>query len=250
MNEKLILVNMVPPMKLTPFRAIFRTFVILTCAVFASAGMATALQAQTTSKKLIFVKNFVNDGGMSDVEALKYGKDGKDVKDYVSEAIIGTGLYRIKKDVEALNILKASKQEKMLGCDDDKCMRQIMQTIKTDLLIYGSVRKDGDVLVIKGKILDRSGARIELARVKTIRVRDMGAIPSISKNLGLYLISGKTTIALKKTTRLTEQQRGDRAMKALYFSAFPGLGQMMYGGNYGLIEGSVFMGATLVMGPI
>lgn len=102
-------------------------------------------------------------------------------------------------DVIASAALDAQRQS--FGCNDDRCMKALLSAAKIDLIIYGSVKRTNNYMQITAKMLDKSNGTVELARIKTVKIRDLAYIDEASKVIAQYLLDGKE----KKVTKFQDK---------------------------------------------
>jgi hypothetical protein len=143
--------------------------------------------ASTTyaEKKAIYIKPFGIVQGLPANDPA-----GNHIKDYISEKIIEQGTYFITSDDEVKQVIAQEELRMTLdGCYDDACIKKLMENIKTDYIVYGTVSNVEGLFYITAKILDRSSGRIELSRVKTIKFRNRDHLEEVSKSIGIFLIT-------------------------------------------------------------
>lgn len=96
-------------------------------------------------------------------------------------------------DLIAGAALDESKQS--LGCNDDRCMKTLLSASRIDLIVYGVVKNTNGYIYLTGKLLDKSRGAVELARVKTVRIKnEYRDSPYFSEGvtvLSRYLLTGK-----------------------------------------------------------
>ncbi len=120
------------------------------------------------------------------------------IKDYISEIIIEKGGFSIISDDEVQQVMKSEELKMSLDvCYDDACIKKLMQSIKTDYIIYGSISLVDKKYFITAKILDRTSGSVVLARVKTIKFTKRDWIEKGSKALGEFIVTG-SDVALKE----------------------------------------------------
>jgi hypothetical protein len=119
---------------------------------------------------------------------------GNLVKDYVSEYIIENmkNKYAIISDDEVKQVM-ANEELRMTmdACYDDACMKQLMKSIKTDYMIYGTVSFTAAKHIITIKMLDRSGGDVRVGKVKTLEFKNRLKLKMAAKDLAAYVVSGK-----------------------------------------------------------
>ncbi len=153
---------------------------------FLAVIAATGSHALAAARKTIYIKPF----------AIVQGLPAKDtagdlVKDYISEEIIATGSYSITSDDEVKQVIEQEALKMSLdACYDDACIKKLMESIKTDYIIYGNISLVDGKYFITAKILDRTSGRVVLARVKTIKFKKRDYMERGSKALGEFLITG------------------------------------------------------------
>jgi hypothetical protein len=147
----------------------------------------SALPLHAAARKTIYLKPFAVVQGLPAADP-----SGTLIKDYISEEIISAGTYTIVSDDEVRQVI-ASEELKMSldACYDDSCIKKLMESIKTDYIIYGNVSFLDEKFYITAKILDRTSGTIVLARVKTIKFRKRDNMERGSKALGDFLVEGR-----------------------------------------------------------
>jgi hypothetical protein len=147
---------------------------------------ATGRQALAAARKTIYIKPFALVQGLPAADPA-----GALVKDYISEEIIATGSYSITSDDEVNQVIEQEALKMSLdACYDDACIRKLMESIKTDYIIYGNISLIDEKYFVTAKILDRTSGRVVLARVKTIKFKKRDYMERGSKALGEFLITG------------------------------------------------------------
>ncbi|TAL38983.1 MAG: hypothetical protein EPN93_02585 [Spirochaetes bacterium] len=137
-------------------------------------------------KKAIYIKPFGIVQGIPLTDPV-----GNHIKDYISEKIIEQGTFFITSDDEVKQVIAQEELKMSLdACYDDACIKKLMENIKTDYIVYGTVSNVDGLFYITAKILDRSTGRIELARVKTVKFRERDYLEEVSKLMGSFLITG------------------------------------------------------------
>jgi hypothetical protein len=136
-------------------------------------------------KKAIYIKPFGLVQGLPANDPA-----GNHIKDYISEKIIEQGTFFITSDDEVRQVIAQEELRMSLdGCYDDACIKKLMENIKTDYIVYGTVSIVDGLFYVTAKILDRSSGRIELSRVKTLKFRNRDHLEDVSKIIGIYLIT-------------------------------------------------------------
>jgi len=146
-----------------------------------------ALPLNAAARKTIYLKPFAVVQGLPAADP-----SGTLIKDYISEEIIAAGAYTITSDDEVRQVIESEELKMSLdACYDDSCIKKLMESIKTDYIIYGNVSFLEDKFYITAKILDRTSGAIVLARVKTLKFRMRDNMERASKALGEFLVGGK-----------------------------------------------------------
>jgi hypothetical protein len=161
--------------------------------------------------KTIYIKPFTMIEGFKRTDPV-----GNLVKDYVSEYIIENfkNKYAIISDDEVRQVLAHEELRMTLdACYDDACMKQLMKSIKTDYMIYGTVSFTAGKHIITIKMLDRSGGDVRVGRVKTLDFKNRLKLKMASKDLAAYVISGKE-IDMENYIEADEKELLKRAMAA------------------------------------
>jgi hypothetical protein len=156
--------------------------IIAACAVMYAGGAFAAV-------KTIYIKPFAIMDGFKKTDPV-----GNLVKDYVSEYIIesGRGKYSIISDDEVKQVLAQEELRMSLdACYDDACMKQLMKSIKTDYMIFGTVSLTAGKYIVTIKLLDRSGGDVRVGKVKTIEFKNRLRLKMASKDLAAYVINNK-----------------------------------------------------------
>jgi hypothetical protein len=152
--------------------------------------------------KTIYIKPFAvhqneeRDPGQSNIKANKPKKStsagnilGKDIRDYMSEAIVGYQEYNLVSD-EEIQSLGQNVERKMAvtGCESDECVRELMRAIDTDCIIHGTLRRmDDGKTFINAVFLDRAGRSVR----KSVSITRDRYIESASRALAHYLLTRK-----------------------------------------------------------
>jgi hypothetical protein len=158
-------------------------------------------------KKAIYIKPFGIVQGIPLTDPA-----GSHIKDYISEKIIEQGTYFITSDDEVKQVIAQEELKMSLdACYDDACIKKLMENIKTDYIVYGTVSNVDGLFYITAKILDRSTGRIELARVKTIKFRERDYLEDVSKALGAFLVTGDTSGITRFEDEEKEREHAFRA---------------------------------------
>jgi hypothetical protein len=148
--------------------------------------MLVSLSAYAANKT-IYINQFVKLEGFSKTDPI-----GDRIKDFISEAIIANGGYSMTSDEEVKQVMKQEEIRMSLDtCNDDACVKQLMESLRTDLIIYGTVSFEDNRYHITAKILDRSGGTVKLARVKSLQFKDKDKIKMAAYDLAQHLAAGK-----------------------------------------------------------
>jgi hypothetical protein len=159
-------------------------FIFIITAIVLAGGVSRAEAGQK-----LFVKSFSRIG-FSESDPI-----GATISKSVESVFFDNGAYEpiMEEDVIAGAALDESKQA--LGCNDDRCMKSLLTASKIDLIVYGVAKKSNGYTYITGKLLDKSRGTVELARVKTVRIKDdFRNSPYFVEGITLlaqYLLNGK-----------------------------------------------------------
>lgn len=156
--------------------------ILLACAL----APATATRAAV---KTIYIKPFSVIEGFKKTDPV-----GNLVKDYVSEYITESqrGNYAVISDDEVRQVMSNEELRMSIdACYDDACMKQLMKSIKTDYMIYGTVSFTEGKHVITVKLLDRSGGDVRIGRVKTLEFSNRLKLRLACKDLAANVVAGK-----------------------------------------------------------
>ncbi len=177
-----------------------KTRFILACACV--CAVLVSAQALSAAPKTIYIKPFSLVKGLPATDPA-----GNLVKDYVSEAIIEMGGFAIISDDEVKQTLQQEELRMSMDiCYDDACMKQLMQSIQTDYIIYGTIALDEGRYTITAKMLDRSGGTVQLARVKTLEFKGKKRIKVASHDLAAYMVKEKS---IRMERYAGEESEGD-----------------------------------------
>lgn len=181
------------------------------CVVFLSLVLCAAPPLFAAARKTIYLKPFAI------VQGLPAGDQaGMIIKDYISEEIIATGQYSITSDDEVRQVIQNEELKMSLdACYDDACIKKLMESIRTDYIIYGNVSYVDGKFYVTAKILDRTSGAVVLRRVKTLRFMKRDYIERASKALGTYLISGKEDAVRDFEDYVKEREAGRDEPKRL-----------------------------------
>ena len=158
---------------------------IFILSILASFGAASSAEA---GQKL-FVKSF-SKVGFPDNDPV-----GSSISRTIEGVFFDHGGYEpiTEDDLVAGAALDESRQA--FGCNDDRCMKTLLSASRIDLIVYGVVKNANGYVYITGKLLDKSRGTVELARIKTVRIRsDFRDSPCFSEGmtvLSRYLLTGK-----------------------------------------------------------
>lgn len=175
----------------------------------------------------IYIKPFAIVQGVAETDPI-----GNQAKDYIAEYIIEKGGYTIISDDEVKQVINQEELEMSLtGCYDDACIKKLMQSIKTDYIIYGTVSYIENKYYVTAKILDRTSGTVILSRIKTIKFVNRDTVGIASKAVGEYLITGDDT-ALKNIDELDKMPVLKKGRREIMVSKYPilkiGLGGSLY----------------------
>lgn len=207
-------------------------------------------------ERIIYIKPFSVVGSVSLSPAI-----GMHAKDYITEVILSKGGYIIISDEEVTKVLE-HEQIKMLvdTCDDDSCMKKMMEKIDADYILYGNISKEKNNFIITTKLLDRRTG--SLSKLKTLEVSEETMLKPAFRDIGLFLAfnidfddskykSKHQDTDIKKSDKykyLSLPEQRLNGFKAMGLSAvIPGSGQYMYGGEYSKIESTFFFTGFILL---
>lgn len=143
--------------------------------------------AVSAPNKSIYIKSFVVQVGLSKTDPI-----GERIKDYISEEIISRGGYSLTSDEEVKQVMTQEEiQMSLETCYDDACIKKLMESLRTDYIVYGNVSFEEGRYHITAKMLDRSSGTVKLARVKSLQFKDKNKLKMASADLANYLTEGK-----------------------------------------------------------
>ncbi|TAL35230.1 MAG: hypothetical protein EPN93_11040 [Spirochaetes bacterium] len=159
----------------------------VSCIISLAVIFAASLTPLTAARKTIYLKPFAVVQGLPAADPA-----GSLMKDYISEEIIAAGQFTITSDDEVRQVIAAEELKMSLdACYDDACIKKLMESIKTDYIIYGNVSFLDGKFYITAKILDRTSGNIVLARVKTLKFRMRDSMGRCAQALGAFLVDGR-----------------------------------------------------------
>lgn len=139
------------------------------------------------SDKTIYIKHFAKSEGFSSTDPI-----GERLKDYISEVIISKKGYTLTSDEEVRQVMSQEELSMSLDtCYDDTCVKKLMESIRTDYIIYGTVSLEEGRYYITAKMLDRTSGTIKLARVKSLQFKNKNKMKMAATDLANYLMDGK-----------------------------------------------------------
>ncbi len=140
-----------------------------------------------TATRSIYIRTFNIGRGLSKSDPI-----GDRIKDYISEVIVAKGGYTITSDDEVRQVM--AQEEGLMSmqtCYDDTCVKKLMQSLRTDLIIYGVVSLEDGRYHVTAKMLDRRTGTVKLTRVKSLEFKDKNKLKMASIDLANYLTEGK-----------------------------------------------------------
>jgi hypothetical protein len=147
--------------------------------IFTASGYAV--------EKSIYIRPFVVTKGLPKGDTL-----GERVKDYISEVIVAKGGYSITSDEEVKQVIQQEEIRMSIDkCDDDACIKKLMESLRTDYIIYGTVSFEDERYHVTAKMLDRSTGTVKLSRVKSLQFKDKNKMKMAATDLANYLTDGK-----------------------------------------------------------
>jgi len=159
----------------------FTNIAALSCFIFISVSA-------TAANKSIYIKPFSIENGIQETDSI-----GVRIQNYISEDIIDKGGYSLTSDEEVKQVILQEELRMSLDvCSDDSCIKKLMESIRTDYIIYGNVSFEDSQYHITAKMLDRTDGVVKLSRVKSLSFKDKGKIRMVCTDLANYLIDGKT----------------------------------------------------------
>jgi len=215
-------------------------------------------------EKKIFINEFSLLNGIPEGSQLN-----EQAKDCILEVLLYQGDYIILSDDDALKQLE-NKENNIIphSSNNDSNIKEMAEKLNCDQILYGSISCENEVYFISSKLFDcRAG---KLIKVKTVEVSDKTLLRDAFKDLARYhaynavFDDTRYVKKLKKNNSDSEYEKFENkqkeyqdltiseqrinGLKAVGLSALvPGLGQTLYGGDFGRLEGAIFFGGTFAL---
>lgn len=202
-----------------------------------------SITAFSAEKMRIAVMDFKSDGVSDQI--------GRVVSNMVRNRFINSNKFVVIERGQMDMILKEQGLQQT-GCTDSSCAVEIGKMLSTKKIMVGEVSTlGGTKIIISIRIVDVEKGISEFSEEE--RATSEEYIDQAAERITAKLtsrIEGKEITGLKetRTEKMSDEERRSNGFKAMGISIFPGLGQIVYGDTYGLLEGAFFMGVTGIFG--